>query len=151
MGHVNLKQRGTYLLILTLKEPKVGLKIGRKLQIDFEAGYYGYVGSALGGGGLASRLRRHASANKQNHWHIDYLLASASLKGALVKADKRRFECDWSAWINQRAIKTIGRFGSSDCPCSSHLFYLGDLSRTESLIELAQIELEGLFLDVVQL
>lgn len=148
---MNLKQRGTYLLILQLESEQIGIEIGRRLLLDFRLGYYGYVGSALGAGGLASRLKRHAAVNKRHHWHIDYLLSYAVLKGALVKADMHRLECDWSIWMSRQVVESIARFGSSDCTCQSHLFYLGDEVAATRIVGLAEIGLNGLFIPVEQL
>lgn len=115
---------GTYLLLLTLPAP-AELQIGRNRTISFEAGLYCYVGSALGPGGLAARLKRHAAGSKRQHWHIDYLLPHAQLAGALVIEDPRRLECSWAAWVESQAHACVQKFGSSDCRCAGHLFLLG--------------------------
>lgn len=81
---VNLKSPGTYILLLELKRKSSDIKIGRKLEVSLEPGLYSYVGSALGPGGLVTRLRRHASKSSIKHWHIDYLLPYTKIIGALV-------------------------------------------------------------------
>ena len=148
---MDLKQPGTYLLILKIEKPLFDLKIGRKLRLDFKQGYYGYVGSALGGGGLNSRLKRHASKNKRTHWHIDYLLAEARLLGAVVKADNNHLECKWSAWLCRTAVESVSDFGASDCNCRSHLFYLGDQNALNQFIVQSEAQFAGQFVDVNRL
>jgi len=102
------------------------LKIGRAGTMRFAAGGYCYVGSALGAGGLAARLRRHASAGRPRHWHIDYLLPDTRLIGALVADDATRHECTWAAWVFRHPGSTaLTGFGASDCGCPAHLFHIG--------------------------
>lgn len=131
---------GVYLLLLSLPA-QVGAQIGRLRWIDFAPGLYGYAGSALGPGGLAARLGRHASDAGRRHWHIDYLLPHAHLLGALVREHPQRLECAWAAWASARGHATIPGFGSSDCTCPGHLFLLGPATGAAAFIELAQREL----------
>jgi Uri superfamily endonuclease len=131
---------GTYLLLLVLPAP-LDLQIGRLRRIDFAPGLYIYAGSALGPGGLAARLKRHASGVGRQHWHIDYLLPHARLLGALTREDPHRLECTWAAWAGDQAQACIHGFGSSDCACPGHLFFF-DLAVNEArFIELAQRDL----------
>ena len=51
-------ERGSYALHLRLARSRV-LQIGRLGRFTFPAGEYIYVGSALGAGGLRSRVGRH--------------------------------------------------------------------------------------------
>ena len=131
---------GTYILLLTLPEP-AELQIGRLRRMSFESGLHCYVGSALGPGGLAARLNRHASGAGQRHWHIDYLLPHARLLGALAREDPQRLECAWAAWAGEQAQACIRGFGSSDCTCPGHLFFFGPAGDQTRLIELAQRDL----------
>ncbi len=117
------------------------LQIGRKGRINFEAGLYCYVGSALGPGGLAARLGRYASGAGRRHWHIDYLLPHATLLGALVIEDSRRLECSWAAWVGGQSFTCVQGFGSSDCRCAGHLFLLGAPADRVQVIKRAQEEL----------
>ncbi len=50
--------QGSYILILHLNRPE-RIAVGKLGKCSFPAGYYTYVGSALGPGGLASRLKHH--------------------------------------------------------------------------------------------
>lgn len=137
---------GTYLLLLFLPMP-LAVAYGRSRSAHLEAGRYCYVGSALGSGGLAGRLRRHCAAGVRKHWHIDYLLPHTFLAGVCFRADTERLECRWSAWVKGRALAYVGGFGASDCRCRSHLFYLGAAADSNlHFADLAQKELGARYL-----
>jgi len=53
--------KGTYVLILILPERKK-IDVGALGEINFEPGYYAYVGSALGG--MEGRIGRHLKRGK---------------------------------------------------------------------------------------
>jgi Uri superfamily endonuclease len=90
--------RGTYLLILRLDRDVVGLPVGKLGALDFPAGYYLYIGSAFGPGGLPARLAYHAKRRKTRpHWHIDYLREHGELEEAWIIACPVRLE---HAWVN---------------------------------------------------
>ncbi len=131
---------GVYLLLLRLPA-LVEVQIGRLRLIDFAPGLYGYAGSALGPGGLAARLKRHASGAGRRHWHIDYLLPHAHLLGALARQNAQRLECAWAAWAGGQAQACIRGFGSSDCACPGHLFFFGSDIALDRCIEQARHEL----------
>jgi len=61
------------VLILRLPCPAT-VNVGRLGRVRFPAGWYAYVGSAYGPGGLAARISRHLRPSKPSHWHLDYLL-----------------------------------------------------------------------------
>lgn len=116
---------GTYLLLLYLPRARQ-IQVGRFGNFRFERGCYCYVGSALGPGGLAARLRHHARGSTRPHWHLDYLRRYASVCTALICADGVRREHEWAdacAAEPGSAIPVPG-MGSSDCGCVSHLFSL---------------------------
>jgi Uri superfamily endonuclease len=131
---------GVYLLLLSLPA-RVEAQIGRLRRIDFAPGLYGYAGSALGPGGLAARLNRHAAGAGRRHWHIDYLLTHAHLLGALAREEPQRLECVWAAWASRQAQSCIRGFGSSDCTCPGHLFFFGPAGDQARFVELAQRDL----------
>jgi Uri superfamily endonuclease len=63
---------GTYALVLrSLKSTST--QIGRRGGLRIVPGYYIYVGSAFGPGGVQARITRHCRKTKSKHWHIDYL------------------------------------------------------------------------------
>jgi len=133
---------GTYILLLELSS-LITIEIGRIGERTFEAGCYAYVGSALGPGGLAARLHRYTSGPRNNHWHIDYLLEHARVIGALFRADDDRRECNWARWVGEWTPRRIPRFGSSDCRCESHLFFVGNRKKTEEMAQAAGCELKA--------
>jgi len=63
---------GTYALILHSTHSRA-LPIGRLGEMQVEPGYYIYVGSAFGPGGLRGRLMHHLRPPIAPHWHVDYL------------------------------------------------------------------------------
>jgi Uri superfamily endonuclease len=115
---------GTYVLVIALDRSQ-NIIIGRRGGFHFPAGFYIYVGSALGPGGLRARLVRHLRAEKRLHWHIDFLLRSARARVVQVwtRESAARLECEWARammqWPGARII--VPRFGASDCRCASHL------------------------------
>jgi Uri superfamily endonuclease len=113
---------GTYLLLLHLPEPR-RIAVGRLGQVDVPAGWYVYVGSALGG--LGPRLRRHASLTKRYHWHIDALRTVSTLVAVASRQSPERLECSIATQVAALpgASRPVRRFGSSDCRCPSHLVH----------------------------
>lgn len=129
--------KGTYTLVLYLEHPAT-ITVGKLGKLTFPAGYYIYIGSALGPGGLEARLARHGRRGKKLRWHIDYLLELAQLVEVWSSTATDKLECRWA----QAAQKLPGSeipapgFGSSDCSCPSHLFHL---ARRPAYEEFAQI------------
>lgn len=60
-----LKQKGAYALGFHLKYDR-NIQVGSLGLLTFQTGDYFYFGNAYGGGGLASRLKRHISRNKKS-------------------------------------------------------------------------------------
>jgi len=110
---------GIYLLIVGLYEPR-WIQIGGLGYRLFRRGFYGYVGSALRG--MRSRLDRHLKDVKKLHWHIDYFLQYGTIEAVAYGECRQNEEC---ALANQLSsiFQSIPGFGSSDCRCSSHLFF----------------------------
>jgi len=133
---------GTYILLLELASPAT-VTIGRLGQISFVEGVYAYVGSALGPGGLAARIGRYTREPKNKHWHIDYLLEHGKVLDALTRTGRRRRECAWSEWIGTRSLHRVSGFGSSDCRCDSHLYFIGNRCRLEDIVASAGCELKA--------
>jgi Uri superfamily endonuclease len=100
------------------------MRIGRLGVFDLEAGRYAYVGSALNG--LEGRTRRHLTGIGKKRWHIDYLMAVAEEKEALMVPSEKDIECVLADRLRSLpgASEPITGFGSSDCRCRSHLFRL---------------------------
>ncbi len=115
--------KGTYILLMQLSTAQ-SLMIGRLGMFDLAAGWYAYVGSAFGSGGLAGRLKHHFKPAPRPHWHIDYLRQVAPLVEVCCAASDTRLECTWAAALKHMpgAEIPIPRFGASDCRCEAHLF-----------------------------
>jgi len=114
---------GTYALIL-VAEGHQAADIGRLGTLDVEPGFYVYVGSALGPGGLAARIARHARTEKKVRWHIDYLRAVTRLEEVWYVEGIEKQECQWAeGFAGMRgAAAPMAGFGASDCACRTHLF-----------------------------
>lgn len=114
---------GTYLLLLRLEDDRE-IAIGRLGTLLFPRGYYLYIGSARGPGGLQARLARHCRRGKHPRWHIDYLRGHANLIEIWAAECDERLECFWAQQLAQLSpSRPIPHFGSSDCRCLSHLFH----------------------------
>ena len=125
--------KGTYALLLHLEQERE-IAIGQLGTFRFPAGYYVYLGSAMGGGGLRARLARHLRREKKRHWHIDYFLEHARCSEIWVRPGHA--ECFWAREVGELpgAHVPAPGFGSSDCRCPAHLFYFPsspDLAQTQ--------------------
>lgn len=115
--------KGVYLLFIRLEE-RAELEIGSLGQFVFEPGLYCYVGSGLNG--LDARVRRHKKEKKSKHWHIDYFLENSEISAVLKIRTEKDLECQLSGTVSLFAEDIPARgFGSSDCSCTSHLYFLG--------------------------
>jgi len=117
-------EAGTYVLWLRLGKGR-RIRVGGLGTFPFAAGYYAYVGSAFGPGGLAARLGRHFRPNKSLRWRVDYLRRVSEPCAAWVCYDDTRHEHRWAATLAglRGAHLPVRRFGSSDCGCASHLVW----------------------------
>ena len=117
-----IRDPGTYLLLIRLDEA-TGLDVGRLGRFLFPAGWYVYVGSALGG--LGARLRRHIRREKRPHWHVDAVRAAGVLTAIAIRLGTDRLECATAATVARLpgGSRPVPRFGSSDCRCTTHLVH----------------------------
>ncbi|HOG46268.1 MAG TPA: GIY-YIG nuclease family protein [Anaerolineae bacterium] len=115
---------GTYVLILHLAGGEV-IRVGSLGSYAFPAGFYAYVGSACGPGGLAGRLRHHIAGGARPHWHVDHLRRAARLAEVWFIAQSLRREHGWAALLGRLpdATAPAARFGASDCACPTHLWH----------------------------
>jgi Uri superfamily endonuclease len=115
--------KGIYCLVFF--SPGCTVRVGALGDVTFRRGWYIYVGSALGSGGLA-RLRRHISLShskdRRPKWHVDYLSTGShfTLMSAVHAVTEDRLECRLAGALGGPGIPG---FGSGDCHCPSHLFY----------------------------
>ena len=109
--------------MLQLARPVV-LDVGRLGRVALAPGYYVYVGSAFGPGGLRARLRRHWAGSGRRHWHVDYLRAVTRPVAAWYQAQQASREHDWAAALARgRGLQPVPGFGCTDCRCESHLYH----------------------------
>ena len=135
--------KGTYILLLYLALP-ARLTIGRLGAFDFPSGWYAYVGSAFGSGGLRDRLKHHLAPVTNPHWHIDYLRAAAPVREVWYFASEIVYEHHWATALLSlpEASVPAPRFGASDCRCEAHLFRFAEKSDLVVFCELVGVAIE---------
>jgi Uri superfamily endonuclease len=103
----------------------VKVTVGRIGALDFARGYYAYVGSAFGPGGLAARIKHHLGSSARPRWHIDYLRTIATPIEVWHTTVGERLEHRWAAGLSRMDgfVPACRGFGASDCSCWTHLFY----------------------------
>jgi Uri superfamily endonuclease len=114
---------GSYALLM-FNSRRSSIQVGALGEVEFKRGYYVYIGSAFGPGGVDARVRRHLRCDKKLHWHIDYLTRLAPVIQINYRKESVRREHEWALALcaqSQFQIPVPG-FGSSDCNCVSHLF-----------------------------
>ena len=113
--------RGAYIVCLHLPS-KIEIAISRRPISRLASGWYTYVGSARGSGGIRARIGRHFKPIKKLHWHIDQLTTNADQIAALVLVDCGECELVDKLLESDRFNITVAGFGSSDCRrCAGHL------------------------------
>jgi len=119
-------EKGTYVLIASAAQMK-RIEIGHLGKFDILPGFYAYVGSAFGAGGLCARIGHHLESTAAPHWHIDYLLQVAEPVEVWYNIAGQKLEHHWADLLEKapQFRIPIPRFGSSDYhrSRSSHLFY----------------------------
>ena len=115
---------GTYVLVFH-SQHKGSIRIGSLGTLNTRPGYYLYVGSAFGSGGLRARVGRHALMRKTQRWHIDYLARYLYLVGVFYSQDQERYEHEWAGLIGEIESVSIpmAGFGASDIPGETHLYF----------------------------
>lgn len=116
--------KGSYLLILESSSSAV-ITVGKRGSLTLYPGFYLYIGSALGPGGLRSRVSRHADRDKKRHWHIDYLRPHLRLSAVCYSTCSERLEDDWSQRVGvwPEVEVPMKGFGASDRRMGTHLYY----------------------------
>ena len=115
---------GTYALILESKSA-FSTKVGKLGRVTGDAGFYIYVGSAFGPGGVEARIRHHKKSVARPRWHLDYIRRFMVLKEIWTTYDSVKREHQWANVLSSfsRAKIPFSGFGASDCSCVSHLIY----------------------------
>src|SRR5688572_21879951 len=86
---------GTYALLL-VSTGSQQVQIGRRGRMDVVPGYYVYVGSAFGAGGLQARVGHHRQVSTRPHWHIDYVRGLIRLTEIWYTYDTVHREHQWA-------------------------------------------------------
>lgn len=117
-------QPGTYALVLTPRGTGT-IRIGQLGGLQLQPGFYVYVGSAFGPGGIRARLTHHLHPSPRPHWHIDYLKAHANVAEVWCCYARRSLEHKWARKLGMQpgASIPLAGFGSTDCNCESHLYF----------------------------
>ena len=115
-----LEDSGTYILVIHNNQ-KQKIEIGNLGRVNFEKGYYCYIGSAMQN--LTKRVDRHKRKIKNHHWHIDYLLDKTKIHKSIEIRSNEKLECIVANGVKKISDGEIKNFGSSDCSCNSHLFF----------------------------
>jgi len=137
--------KGSYLLILESSSHAV-ITIGKKGCLTLHPGFYVYIGSALGPGGLRARVSRHSDRDKKQHWHIDYLRPYLQLSAVCYCACSERLEDAWSQQVGAwpEAEVPMKGFGATDRLMSTHLYYFNKRPETANLMTLGGGEIHYL-------
>jgi len=116
--------KGVYILVISVGKD-IRVNVGALGGVDFEKGFYAYVGSAQNG--LEKRMARHLRRAKRMFWHIDYLLDNYAVKVVKVfcKEAGKSEECRIAGKLGERGF-AVKNFGCSDCGCVGHLFGIVD-------------------------
>jgi len=101
--------------------------------VFFKKGDYIYIGSAKGC--LEARLGRHLKKDKKSFWHIDYLLKDERTQISQIWIIDKKMECQTAEVFCQDPTTEIIKkgFGSLDCKCLTHLFFINDEKKTEKI------------------
>jgi len=118
-----IMDKGLYIAVFYLGKTQ-HICIGKLGEVRFRQGMYFYVGSAQRN--LSARINRHSRKKKPLRWHIDYLSVKTIMLGAIVVPGPRERECELVKEISGMYQLAIPGFGSSDCRCRGHLFYVSD-------------------------
>jgi Uri superfamily endonuclease len=122
---------GTYALLLSSATDSV-IRVGRLGDRRLQRGFYVYVGSALGSGGVRGRLAHHMRPAEHPHWHIDYIRTKTTIVAVWFRYHWKSWEHDWAkrfAALPGASVPMAG-FGSADCDCESHLFFFEECPAT---------------------
>ena len=125
------REPGVYILVIHVRRT-ITVKTGRRVFM-LRPGYYLYVGSARGPGGLHARVARHARREKKVWWHIDRVTVSphSQILRVLCLAARELpalSESIVSNCLAGKGLAPIPGFGSSDDPlAASHFFYTSRL------------------------
>jgi Uri superfamily endonuclease len=109
--------KGTYIFFSLLRSTAT-IRINQSGKTHrFQRGWYAYIGSAFGRGGLKSRLNRHYQGHGKGPWQIDFFRQGVHPHGrAWVSYQDRSLEAQWSAvfQLMTGVSVPVTNFGNSD-------------------------------------
>ncbi len=110
--------------------------IGRLGTMQLQPGYYAYIGSAMGPGGIRARLRHHLRIAVRPRWHVDYLRAACDVCELWYGVTEDKGEHRWVAAIADLpgAMLAMPGFGASDHPGATHLFRFDAVPSVEAFV-----------------
>ncbi len=116
---------GTYALMFKCSAPFQAV-VGKLGPVFLSEGYWIYVGSAFGPGGLRSRLSHHLQPSHRPHWHLDHIKSAMQPIEIWITTDTVKREHAWATIISalNGASRPIVDFGATDCACRAHLIHL---------------------------
>ncbi len=118
------QDEGSYLILLENHED-CKVTVGKLGEISSKKGWYVYVGSAMQA--LNSRIKRHQQKRKKLRWHIDYLASTVmTVKKVFPIRSPEKLESRLAGELGKISETSVPRFGASDVPEDSHLFYFHD-------------------------
>lgn len=135
IGPNQANAKGTYIFFSQLPIAKE-ICINQKGRTHhFQCGWYAYVGSAFGPGGLKSRLNRHFYGSGRAHWNIDFFRQGVLPHNtAWVSCYHHYLESRWAAvfQLMQGVLFPVANFGNADRrgttalpgTAATHLFHL---------------------------
>lgn len=117
------EQHTLYAITVKLSEDIDELPIGKLGRFTFRKGLYVYVGSAKRH--IKKRIERHLKIDKKQHWHFDYLRPHVEIIDVKTFSNEEG-ECGLFHKLKEEynGKIVVKKFGSSDCQCMSHLFYV---------------------------
>lgn len=122
---IGLEPRSGSYALLCIPCTTGEIQIGKLGTLDLQPGYYVYVGSAFGPGGVRARIMHHIQRSSRPHWHIDYLKPHCTLEEIWVEYSEMKQESVWVERLSNcvRSSTPLIGFGASDGRADAHLFH----------------------------
>ena len=95
---------GTYALIFYCERSQE-VVAGSLETLQLSRGYFIYVGSAFGPGGLKARVGHHLGYSKRPHWHLDYLRPFMRLEEIWFSYESVRREHLWANELSSIRVR----------------------------------------------
>lgn len=145
--------KGTYVLLLHLPEATRFARVGPFGAVTLPEGFYVYVGSTHGTGGVRGRVRYHLRLDKESlHWHLDYVRPAMQPLEAWGTYDPVKRECAWARLMHQAlgGEVIVPGFGAADDAkkrkaerCPAHFFHFGSFPSFNDFCRAAVAALPG--------